>query len=149
MTPTPQRPTRPIREGARRRQRAVVAQMLDQPETEPEPEGAEGPDAEPAPPPKTMEEIVLELTIARRPPVPDGKPVEFLCFVDRTMQVAGMQSGDQLTAKVQPNGRRHTIEFIEGLNVFLVGYIDPERGKAEFEFIERTAVRRWKPAIGP
>lgn len=146
MTPTPQRPTRPIREGARRRQRAAVAQMLEQPE--PDGEGADAPEAEP-PPPKTIDEIVLELTVARRPPVPDGKPVEFLCFVDRTMQVAGMQSGDMLNAKVQANGRRHTIEFIEGLNVFLVGYIDPERGKAEFEFIERTAVRRWKPAIEP
>jgi hypothetical protein len=141
-TPTP-RPTRPIRDSARRRQRAAVAQMIETPE------GSE-PEAEPEPPPrKSIDELVLELTIANRPPVPDGKPVAFLCFVDRTMQVVGMQSGDRLDAKAQLNGRRHTIEFVESLNCFLVGYIDPERGKADYEFVERSAVRRWKAAVEP
>lgn len=33
-TPIPQRPTRPIRASTRRRQRAAVAQMLEQPDAE-------------------------------------------------------------------------------------------------------------------
>lgn len=106
-------------------------------------------DDEPAAPPKpvrTTEEITADLIARYRPPVGDGKPVEYLRFVDKSMKCAGMQSGDQVTARVQPNGMRHTIEFIEGLNCFLVGYIEPARDKAVYDMVERASVKTWRPA---
>ena len=78
--------------------------------------------------------------------MPEGRPVKLLRFIDRSMKVVGMQSGDQLEAKVHTDGRRHTIEFIEGFNCFLVGCVDTRLNKADYDFVERSAVKTWKPA---
>jgi hypothetical protein len=75
-----------------------------------------------------------------------GIPVSYLRFADKTFQVPGMQSGDQLHAKAQANGRAHRIELIAGVNAFLVTYLDPTSRKIECEFVERTAVKTWRLA---
>jgi hypothetical protein len=132
------------RQSIKNRQRAAVRDMVAS-------EPAEGAVPAEAPPPKrTTDEIVVELVERNRPPVADGMPVSFIRFSDKTMQVPGMQSGEQLEGwKAQANGRRHTIEFVRELNCFLIGYIDPDRGKAEYVMVERSAVRSWKLAAPP
>lgn len=125
------------RQAIKARQRAAVKELTG---------GDEPAERAPAPPQRSTEEVMEELIAKHRPPVADGRPVRMLRFTDKSMKVAGMQSGDQLEAKVHTDGRRHTIEFIEGFNCFLVGFIDTRRHLADYDFIERSAVKTWKPA---
>ncbi|MGE5803952.1 MAG: hypothetical protein ACM358_17035, partial [Gemmatimonadota bacterium] len=97
-----------------------------------------------APPLRPIEEIAAEL----RPDVGPGRPVKYLRFIDKTFQVAGLQSGDQLQANKQANGREHRIELVEiaGAGCFLITFIDPGPRKVDFDIVERSAVKTWKLA---
>jgi len=112
---------------------------------------ARDPDDEPSAPPvpaapqRPFEEIVTEA----RPDVPRGLPVTFLRFVDRTMQVAGMQSGDQLRAHVLANGREHRVEYIPEMRHFLVAYIDAAKREVKYQFVHESRVQAWDPAPPP
>lgn len=123
------------KEASRRRQRALVANQLGTEE-----------DDQPAAPPPPPQRPIAELVAEQRPDVGPGVAVKFLRFTDKSFQVAGMQSGETLTAQVLPNGRSHTIELVPKLDAFLVTYVDPAQRKVEFDMVERSAVRTWRYA---
>jgi hypothetical protein len=104
----------------------------------------DGPPPEPPPPPRPIGEIVTELRAGLE--FAPGLPVSFLRFTDKSFQVAGMQSGDNLQARTQPNGREHRIELLRELNAFLVIHIDPAKRAVEFDVVERSAVKTWRLA---
>lgn len=94
-------------------------------------------------------EIARERTLGAIGVAPDvaSIPISRLRFMDRTFQVVGMQSGELLQAKAEPNGREHRIELLPGVNCFLVTYLDPAARKVEFDFVERSSVRTWQIAL--
>jgi len=126
------------RQKIKERQRATVATLaaMDQ-----DPDAAP---PEPPPPPRPLGAIATEMRQALA--IEEGRPVAFLRFIDKSFQVAGMQSGDNLQARVQPNGREHRIELVRELNAFLVTHIDPAKRVVEFDFVERSAVKTWRLA---
>jgi hypothetical protein len=75
-----------------------------------------------------------------------GVPVAFMRFIDKSFQVRGQQSGEVLTANKQSNGREHRIELVRELGAFLITFIDPSRHTVEYDIVERTAVKTWRPA---
>lgn len=123
------------RQAISQRQRKAAAAML----AEGQPSG---PPPEPPPPLRPLEEIAAET----RPDVGPGMPVSFMRFNDRSFQIVGMQSGESVKAQRQPNGKEHRIELIRDLNCFLVTYLDPSQRKVEYDFVERSAVKTWRPA---
>jgi hypothetical protein len=66
----------------------------------------------------------------------------------KAMQVWGMQSGETLEARQQPNGREHRIErvVVDGSPVFLVTFLDPAKREVLFDFVETSAVKSWRLA---
>lgn len=100
------------------------------------------PPSEPPPPLRDIEEIVEE----SRPDVPRGIPVAFMRFTSKAFQVAGMQSGETLNAKVQGNGCEHRLEYIAELRHHMVTYIDRPKRTVAFELIPEALVMNWKPA---
>jgi hypothetical protein len=102
------------------------------------------PPAAPAPPQRPLAEIAAEA----RPDVGPGIPVRFVRFLDKSFQVVGMQSGETIEAKAQPNGREHRIELvtIAGAGCFLITYIDPSRREVLFDIVERSSVKTWRLA---
>src|SRR5678816_2803126 len=124
------------KEAQRRRQREMVASS----QTDATPNDRPPPIVVPAVP---FEEVVAE----RRPDVPRGVVVGWMRFNDRTMQLEGMQSGDQLKGNVpQPNGREHRIEYIPEMRHHMVTFLDPPRRFVSFEFVHESQVKSWCPA---
>lgn len=124
------------RQAIKKRQRAQVANAA--------PGEDDGPPPEPPPPQRPMGEVAAELRDGLS--LETGRSVAFMRFTDKSFQVAGMQSGDQLHAKVQPNGREHRIELLRELDCFLVTHIDPAKRVVEFDLVERSAVKTWRLA---
>lgn len=128
------------RQAIKRRQMAQVATELDDP-----PAAAPAP----APPQRPMSEVATEARASLDAAgVGFGVPVRFLRFLDKSFQVVGMQSGEHLEAKAQPNGREHRIELVTigGAGCFLITYVDPSRREVLFDIVERTAVKTWRLA---
>ena len=122
------------RAAIRQRQRAQVG-------TEP---AERAPPPTPAPPQRPLNELAAEL----RPDVGPGIEVAFLRFLDKSFQVAGMQSGETLTAIRHPNGREHRIELVTvaGAGCFLITHLDPARRAVDFDLVERSSVKSWRLA---
>lgn len=123
---------------ARQRQ-AVQAPILN-------PLEVDEPERPPAPVLRPMSEVAAELREALG--IAAGRPVTFMRFIDRTMQVWGMQSGDTLTARTLPNGQEHRAErvVVDGSTCFLVTFINPGKREVLFDFVEPSAVRSWRAA---
>jgi hypothetical protein len=117
------------------RQRAMVAN------SEP---GAPGEDETP-PPPAPQKPALEEIAYETRPEVPRGIPVKFVRFVDRSMQISGMQSGEQLQARKEPNNREHRIEYIPEMRHHMITYLDPAKHEVHFDFVHESQVKSWKP----
>lgn len=126
------------------RQRKLVAEQMQQAA----PERA----ATPATPPPEPFEDVIDREQARVRGLTDGgergRPVVYLRFIDKTFQLPGMQSGEQLVAVKKPNGQEHAIELVQvaGAGCFLVWYLDAPRREIKHEFVERSAVKTWRLA---
>lgn len=116
------------------RQRASVAAMTGAPDRQPEP---------PPPPPRPIEDIIKE----SRPDIPHGISVGFMRFTSASMCLPGMQSGEQLSAKAQRNGREHRIEYIAELRHFLVTYIDRIQSRVKYEMVPEGNVMSWTPLV--
>lgn len=123
------------RAAIKRRQVAQVQADDDSPAATPAPA---------APPRRPLTELAGEA----RPDVGPGLPVKFVRFLDKSFQVVGMQSGEHLEAKAQPNGREHRIELVTvaGAGCFLITYIDPSRHEVLFDIVERSSVKTWRMA---
>lgn len=127
------------RQAIKKRQRAMAAAATA------DDEALDGmPRPEPPPPPQPIGEVAAELRQGLD--LEPGRAVAFLRFTDKSFQVAGMQSGDNLQARTQPNGREHRIELLRELDCFLVTHIDPAKRVVEFDFVERSAVKTWRLA---
>lgn len=124
------------RQAIKKRQRTMATAAND--------DDTDMPPPEPPAPQRPMGEIAAEMRAALE--LEAGRPVAFLRFIDKSFQVAGMQSGERVDAKVQTNGREHRIELLPALNCFLVTHIDPARRVVEFDLVERSAVKTWRPA---
>jgi len=100
------------------------------------------------PPPVIVQRPMDEVAADLRPDVGSGVPVAMLRFINNSMQLAGMSSGDVYTARVEPNGRVHAIDLVvvAGAGAFLCTFIDPAARKVVFEFVERAAVKTWRMA---
>lgn len=123
------------RQAIAQRQRAQVAAAS----------GEDG-DRPPVPPPPPMP-VADDVAAETRPSVPRGVPVAFLRFVDRSMQISGMQSGEQLKAERATNGREHRIEYIPEIRHHLITYLDHARGTAAHDLVHEAQVKSWKPAL--
>ncbi len=121
---------------------AIKRRQIAQVQTDDDPPGP--PPAPAAPPRRPLAELAAEL----RPDVGPGTPVKFVRFLDKSFQVVGMQSGEHLEAKAQPNGREHRIELvtIAGAGCFLITYVDPSRHEVLFDIVERSSVKTWRLA---
>jgi hypothetical protein len=129
------------RQATAARQRKMVADQLA---TAPE-----RPPPTPAPPQEPFNDLVerARMHVGERLDGP-GIPVSYLRFIDKSFQLPGMQSGEQLSALTKPSGQAHIIELVRvgGTSCFLVWWLDPPRREVKHEFVERSAVKTWKLA---
>jgi hypothetical protein len=106
---------------------------------------------EPPPPQEPFEDLVArarERVDEILDPGGARRQVSYLRFTDKTFQLPGMQSGEQLAAARKNNGQEHAIELVTvgGTGCFLVWYLDPPRREVRHEFVERSAVKTWRLA---
>lgn len=78
--------------------------------------------------------------------VPKGIPVRIVRFVNKGMQVKGMQSGDVLKAQKYPDGREHLIEYIPQIRHHKITYNDPNYpDRSGVTMVHETRVDGWEP----